>query len=160
LIEGEIIEMSPVYSPHVTGVTLTAEVLRAAFGKGWVIREEKPLSLGLDSDPEPDLAVVSGKPRDYKDAHPTTAALVIEVAESTLGYDRKQKASLYAKAGIPDYWIINLVHRQVEIYRRPLTDATAPYGFSYGGLSIFKEGDVVAPLAKPKAKIAVVDLLP
>jgi Uma2 family endonuclease len=160
LIEGEIIEMSPVYSPHVTGVMLTDEVLRAAFGKGWVIREEKPLSLGADSDPEPDLAVVPGKLRDYKDAHPTTAALVIEVSESTLGYDRNQKASLYAKAGIADYWVVNLVHRQVEVYRRPIADAAAPYGFSYGELSIFKEGDTVAPLAKPKVKIAVADLLP
>jgi Uma2 family endonuclease len=160
LIEGEIIEMSPIHSPHATAVTLLNEVLREVFSKGWVIREEKPLSLGTNSDPQPDLAVVAGKVRDYAQAHPDTAALVIEVAESTLSYDRKRKASLYAKAGIQDYWIINLVNQQVEVHRRPIADKDAPSGFSYGELSIFKDGDKVAPLAKPKAKIAVADLLP
>ena len=160
LIEGEIIEMSPVHSPHVTAVMIANETLRMAFGKGWIVREEKPLSLGTNSDPQPDLAIVVGKLRDYAKAHPRTAALVIEVAESTLAYDRKQKASLYAKAGIQDYWIINLVHCQVEVYRRPMVDEVAPYGFSYGELSIFKTGDKVVPLAKPKIKITVADLLP
>ena len=160
LIEGEIIEMSPIHSPHVTSVTVLDDVLRAVFGKGWVLRVQAPLSLGINSDPQPDFAIVTGKARDYKDAHPTTAALVIEVSETTLGYDRKQKASLYAKAGIQDFWIINLRHRQVEVYRRPIADETAVYGFNYGELSIYKDGDKVAPLVKPKAKMAVTDLLP
>lgn len=160
LIEGEVIEMSPVYAPHATSVTATAEVLRAVFGKGWVIREEKPLGLGINSDPEPDVAVVAGKLGDFKDAHPTTAALVIEVADSSLSYDRTQKASLYAKAGITDYWIVNLQERQIEVHRRPIVDANARFGFGYADKMIFKEGDSVKPLAKPKASIAVADLLP
>jgi Uma2 family endonuclease len=160
LIEGEVIEMSPIYSPHATSVTLAGEVLREIFGKGWVVREEKPLSLGVNSDPEPDIALVAGKARDFKDAHPTTAALVIEVADSSLSYDRSRKVSLYAKAGIPDYWILNLQDRQIEVHRRSIADATAEFGFSYGDKMIFKEGDSVRPLAKPKVSIAVADLLP
>lgn len=160
LIEGEVIEMSPVYAPHATSVTGTAEVLRAVFGKGWLVREEKPLSLGINSDPEPDVVVVAGKLGDFKDAHPTTAALVIEVADSSLSYDRTHKASLYAKSGITDYWIVNLQERQIEVHRRPIVDANARFGFSYADKMIFKEGDSVKPLAKPKASIAVADLLP
>ncbi|HMV50438.1 MAG TPA: Uma2 family endonuclease [Blastocatellia bacterium] len=160
LIEGEVLEMSPVYSPHVTSVVVTADIFRLAFGKGWVIREEKPISLGASSDPEPDIAVVAGKARDYKDAHPTTAALVVEVSDSSLAYDRNEKAGLYAKSGIKDYWIINLPDRQVEVYRRPIADNAAEFGFSYANKMIFKEGKSVAPLAKPKTKIAVAELLP
>jgi Uma2 family endonuclease len=160
LIEGEVIEMSPVYAPHVTSVMAIAEVLRAIFGKGWLVREEKPLSLGINSDPEPDVVVVAGKLGDFKDAHPTTAALVIEVADSSLSYDRTYKASLYAKAGIADYWIVNLQERQIEVHRRPIIDANARFGFSYADKMIFKEGDSVKPLAKPKVSIAVAELLP
>ncbi|MCI0525786.1 MAG: Uma2 family endonuclease [Acidobacteria bacterium] len=160
LIEGEVIEMSPVYAPHVTSVMATTEILREVFGKGWLIREEKPLGLGINSDPEPDVVVVAGKRSDFKAAHPTTAALIIEVADSSLSYDRTYKASLYAKAGIADYWIVNLQERQIEVYRRPMVDANARFGFSYADKMIFKEGDSVKPLAKPKAAIAVADLLP
>lgn len=160
LIEGEVIEMSPVYSSHATSVTLTGEILREIFGKGWVVREEKLLSLGANSDPEPDIALVAGKIRDFEKAHPSTAALVIEVSDSSLSYDRTRKASLYAKAGIPDYWVLNLFDRQLEVHRRPIADSSAEFGFSYGDKMIFKEGDSVRPLAKPKASIAVADLLP
>jgi Uma2 family endonuclease len=160
LIEGEVIEMSPIYSPHATAVTLIDEVIRELFGKGWVVRVQNPLSLGINSDPEPDVAIVAGKARDFKDAHPATAALVIEVADSSLNYDRKHKGSLYAKAGLADYWIVNLVNKQVEVYRRPIPDAEAEFGFSYADKFIFKPGDKVKPLAKPKAVIAINDLMP
>ena len=160
LIEGEIIDMATMLSPHATSVTLTVEAVREAVGQGWVVRNQMPLRLSDISEPEPDVVVVAGKIRDFKDAHPTTAALVIEVSESTLSYDSKQKASMYAKAGMQDYWIINLVHRQVEIYRRPILDAPAAYGLSYGERGLYQEGDWAAPLALPNAQIAVADLLP
>jgi len=160
LIEGEVIEIGPIYGPHATSVTLAGDVLRAIFGKGWVVREEKPLSLGDDSDPEPDIALVEGKARDFKDAHPTTAALVIEVADSSLLYDRSRKARLYAKSGILDYWILNLQDRQIEVHRRPIADAASEFGFSYGDKMIFKEDDSVTPIARPDVSIAVADLLP
>ena len=160
LIEGEVIQMSPIYSPHATSVTLADDVVRDVFGKGWVVRVQLPLSLGTNSDPQPDVAVIAGKVRDFKDAHPSTAALVIEVAVSSLDYDRKQKASLYAKAGIKDYWIINVEGEQLEVHRRPIADTKGEYGFIYAQTLIFKKGDVVKPLAKSKVVIAVADLLP
>lgn len=160
LIEGEVFDMSPIYGPHMTGVTLAMDALREAFGKGWVIRVQGPLSLGTNSDPEPDVAIVAGKARDFKDSHPTTAALVLEVADSSLTYDRNTKASLYAKSEIADYWIVNLNKRQVEVHRRPMIDSSAKYGFAYADKMIFTESDFVSPLAKPKVKIAVADLLP
>jgi Uma2 family endonuclease len=160
LIEGEVIQMSPIYSPHMTSVTLADDVMREVFGKGWVVRVQGPLSLGTDSDPQPDVAVVAGKVRDFKDAHPSTAALVIEVAVSSLHYDRNTKASVYAKAGIKDYWIINVEGEQLEVYRRPIADAKGEYGFIYAQTLIFKKGEFVKPLAKPKALVAVADLLP
>ena len=148
LIEGEVFKMSPIYSPHMTGVTLADDVLREVFGKGWVIRVQGPLSLGTNSDPEPDIAIVAGKARDFKDAHPTTAALIIEIADSSLAYDRNTKASLYAKSGIADYWIVNLRKRQVEVHRRPMADAAAKSGFTYADKMIFTEDQSISPLAK------------
>ncbi|MGH9832619.1 MAG: Uma2 family endonuclease, partial [Blastocatellia bacterium] len=86
--------------------------------------------------------------------------LVVEIADGSLDFDRGEKASLYAKAGIADYWIVNLQDRQVEVYRRPMVDANARFGFNYADKMIFKEDDPVKPLAKPKASIVVADLLP
>lgn len=160
LIEGEVFEMFTLYSPHATSVTLAYELMREVFGKGWVVRIQLPITISDISEPEPDVAVVAGKARDYKDAHPSTAALVIEIADSSLSHDRDYKTSLYAKAGIADYWIVNLQDRQVEVYRRPMVDANAQFGFGYADKMIFKEGDSVKPLAKPKTSIAVADLLP
>jgi Uma2 family endonuclease len=160
LIEGKIIEMSPIHSPHATAVTLCDEIIRETFGRGWVVRVHNPLSLGGDSDPQSDVAVVAGKTRDFKETHPTTAALLIEVADSSLIYDSESKASLYAKSGIADYWIVNLQDRQVEVYRRPIADENAEFGFIFADKMIFRESDSVKPLAKPKASIKVADLLP
>lgn len=160
LIEGKVIEMSPMYSPHATSVTLADEVMREAFGKGWVIRIQLPLTISDISEPEPDLVVVRGNTRDFTNAHPTSADLVVEIAESSLEIDRKYKASLYAKAGIADYWIVNVVNGQLEVCRRPIVDDEAEYGFNYGDKMIFKAGDSISPLAKPEAKIAVAELLP
>ncbi len=108
----------------------------------------------------PDVTVVSGTPRDYKDAHPTTASLIVEVADTTLMYDRSQKASLYAKAGIEDYWIVNLVHQQLEIYRNPSPMLEQPFGHGYKNVALYMATDSVAPLAAQQAVVSVVDLLP
>jgi Uma2 family endonuclease len=160
LIEGRIVEMSPMGSYHRTSVILTGDVLRQVFGQGYFVSTQCPLDLGEKSEPEPDVAVIAGDVRDYKDAHPTTAVLVVEVAEASLTYDRTEKASLYAKAGIQDYWILNLIDRQLETRRTPIVDPTQPFGFGYASATILKEADFAAPLAMPQAKIAVADLLP
>jgi Uma2 family endonuclease len=160
LIEGQVIEMSPIGSRHRTAVVLVAEALRQIFMAGYFIQVQGPLDLGQTSEPEPDVAVISGKPRDYKDAHPTTAVLVVEVADTSLTYDRTIKASLYAKAGIPDYWLLNLNDRRLEIRRNPVPDQSQALGFGYADIMILAETDSVEPLRAPGAAIAVADLLP
>jgi Uma2 family endonuclease len=155
LIEGEIYVMSPQLGPHATGCSLVEEALRDAFGSGWVVRAQKPLSLGQVSEPEPDVAVVRGAIRDFAREHPTTAVLVVEVADTTLRFDRGDKAELYARAGILDYWIVNLSVRRLEIRRDP-----DPATGEYRQLSTHGEDATVSPLAAPQASIAVRNLLP
>jgi Uma2 family endonuclease len=159
LIEGEIVEMPVPKPPHVMALGLTEDVLRTAFGRGFWVRTQAPLNLGEASEPEPDLAVVPGGPWDYPE-HPTTALLVVEISETTPPIDRGRKASLYARAGLADYWIINLVDRQLEVCRTPGPDASQPHGFGYQGVTILDATESVAPLAAPGARIAVADLLP
>jgi len=82
------------------------------------------------------------------------------VSDATLDFDRTRKGSLYAATGISDYWIVNLVQRQLEVYRDPVADSTEPFGFRYGSHTILHPGGVVTPLAAPQARIRVADLLP
>lgn len=160
LIDGAILERSVPNSPHVVGMCLGLEALRSAFGHGFLVRPQSPLTLGSASEPEPDLAVVQGGIRDYITGHPTTALLVVEVSDSSLAYDRKEKASLYAQASIADYWIVNVVNGQLEVYRGPAPDASQAFGFGYSSQTILHRGDVIAPLAAPTATVAVADMLP
>ena len=118
------------------------------------------MALDDDSEPEPDIAVVAGGPRDYLDAHPARPALVVEVAYTSVAFDREHKSSLYARAGVADYWIVNLVERVLEVRRRPVPSTTAPYGWTYEALEMFGPDDAVAPLAAPSSPVAVADLLP
>ncbi len=104
LLDGEIIDMPPQKSRHATAVTLVAEALRTIFGPGATVRVQLPFCLDDRSEPEPDVAVVPGNPRDYRDAHPSRALLVCEVSDTTLAYDRGRKLAAYARAGIPEYW--------------------------------------------------------
>lgn len=158
LVEGEIIRMTPQGSPHATAVSLCGEALRAAFGTNYHIRVQMPLALTDDSEPEPDVAVVTGNPREYRDAHPTTALLIVEVADATLPYDRERKANLYARAGIADYWIVNLLDRCLEVYRRPTQAGTA--NARYADRAVLPAEKSIAPLATPDKSIAIADLLP
>jgi Uma2 family endonuclease len=160
LIDGEIIEVSPQNSGHTTAVRLTEDALRAAFGAGFEVRTQMPLALDPHSEPEPDVAVVPGSPRAYRHAHPATALLVVEVADSTLAYDREQKSSLYARAGITDYWLLNLVDRRLEVYRDAVPMAQARYGWGYQTIQQYTSEGAVVPLAAPHVLIAIVDLLP
>jgi len=158
LIKGEIVVMSPMKSAHATAISLANEVLSEVFGKNFVVRTQLPMSLGKTNEPEPDVSVVEGKVRDFSQAHPKTAALVVEISETTLNYDRTTKASLYAENKIPDYWILNLKNRCLEIYRQPIRDKKL--GFVYSEIRILTENDTATPLARPDAKVKVADLLP
>jgi Uma2 family endonuclease len=160
LIEGEIIEMPPIGNPHCICTDRVAESLRTVFHPGCWVRMQMPLNLNPYSEPLPDVAVVAGARDQYTD-HPTTALLVVEVSDTTLSYDRRRKASLYARTAIADYWIVNLVDRQLEVHRDPAADSTQAYGFGYANpLLILGPADLVTPLAAPHARIPVTNLLP
>jgi Uma2 family endonuclease len=158
-IDGEILQMSPIHNPHVTACSLLTQLLYGAFGPGAYIRVQAPLAFH-NSEPQPDIAVIAGSPRDYT-YHPATALLVVEIADSSLRFDRKIKNSLYASARIPEYWILNLRENQLEVHRSPKRDRTERFGFRYTQIEIFKRKDSVVPLAAPKsAPIRIADMLP
>jgi len=160
LVAGRLIVAEPKASPHATAVALTAEALRAAFGAGWLVRVQDPIALDDESEPEPDLAVVAGRPRDYTSRHPARPVLVVEVADLSLAMDRDHKGSLYARARLREYWIVNLLDRTLEVYRRPAADPAAPYGWRFRRSQSLGTGGVVSPLGRPSSRIAVADLLP
>lgn len=159
LINGVIVEEGPMNPPHAIAATKTEDLIREAFGKGWHVRVAKPLVLGQTTDPEPDAAVLPGKPGDYT-THPTTATLVIEVADTSLRYDTTVKMSLYASAGIADYWVLDVNARQLLVFRDPQPDATQSHGFGYSTQITLGPTDSVTPLAVPNAAVKVADLLP
>jgi Uma2 family endonuclease len=159
LIEGEIVQMPAMKNLHAIGISLTERELSMAFGPNFWVRPQMPLILGPRSEPEPDVSVVPGQPRDYTD-HPTTALTLVEVSDATLAYDRGKKGRICARAQIPDYWILNLLKRQLEVYRDPQPDPLRPGQFFYAQRTILGPGEFVTPLAAPGARIAVSDLLP
>ncbi len=158
LIEGEIIQLSPQGSRHATAVILVENALRSIFSNNYVIRVQLPLAISSASEPEPDLAVVTGTPRDYRDEHPTTAELVVEISDTTLAYDRTSKTELYAQAGIQEYWILNLVDRQLEVHRQPTTGKTSTQSFETHETKTPLE--TISPLQAPQQPIVIADLLP
>jgi Uma2 family endonuclease len=160
LIDGLLLVAEPQSPSHFTAVRLVALALARAFGAGWEVRSEGPIALDDDSEPEPDVAVVRGEPRDYAEAHPADPVLVVEVALSSLAFDREHKASLYARADRPEYWIVNLVDRVLEVHREPVVAPSAPYGRDYGRVEVLGPGGHVRPLAAPAVRVAVDDLLP
>ena len=160
LLAGHLVVLELQGSLHATAVGLAEDSLRACFGPGWVVRVQMPIALDDESEPEPDVAVVPGTWRDYELAHPARPVLLVEVAETSLDVDRGPKAGLYARAGVHDCWIVNLVDRVLEVRREPAPSPTAPSGWSYGTVSILEPGASVTTLARPGAPIEVAALLP
>lgn len=162
LIDGEVYaQVSPQNSPHAWSIVLTASALRGVLGEGFITREEKPIIISDDTEPEPDLAVVKGSPRDYTD-HPTSddVVLLVEVSDTTYGSDTRFKASLYASEGVPDYWVLNLKKRELEVCREPAPDPKARFGWSYQEVKTYAEGQSASPLAAPGREVKVEELLP
>jgi Uma2 family endonuclease len=159
LIDGLMVVKEPQHTPHATAVGLVAEALRLAFGAGWFVRVQLPVALDARSEPEPDVCVVSGSPRDYLAVHPSRPALIVEVAQSSLRIARGRKAAAYARAAIEDYWIVNLIEGVLELHRDPgRLDRTRRWG--YRSIQTFRAGEIVIPLAARSARVAVADLLP
>ena len=118
LLRGALVTVSPQKSPHAHAVQRLDRALSRALGDRAGLRCQLPLAISDDSEPEPDIAVVVEA--SYREAHPTWAHLIIEVAESSLRKDREVKRDLYAEAGVPEYWIVNVADRVVEVYRVPV----------------------------------------
>jgi len=148
LIDGEIVEMSPIGDPHAAIVDNLAHLLISRLGTRALVRVQGPVRVPPRSMPQPDLAVL--RPRSYKREGATTTdvPLVIEVSDTSLQYDRTVKLRLYAHAGIPEYWIADVNTDAVEVYR-------LPSGESYANRQVFSHGESVAPLAFRDASIAV-----
>ena len=160
LIGGRIIQMAAQRDVHTAGVSLARDAVAAAFGIGCWARVQAPLHMGRWSGPEPDVSVVPGSARDYLGTgHPKSALLVVEVSDTTLRFDRRVKQGLYAKYDIRDYWIVNLIDRQVEVYRDPVPDANHPFGHRYSDVKTFSRGQSITPLGTAAA-VKVDDLLP
>jgi Uma2 family endonuclease len=160
LIGGQLIVAEPKGSPHATAVGMANDALHAVLPPGWIVRVQDPLALDDESAPEPDIALVRGSRADYRHAHPARPALAIEVAQSSLGFDRQEKGSLYARAGVQDYWIVNLVDGVLEVYRDAAPDASAPYGWRYRSIQTLSPSALVTPLVLPSSSIPVAALLP
>jgi Uma2 family endonuclease len=153
LIDGEIFHMPVQSSFHATAVRASEEALRSIYQRGYDVRVQMPLAIDEYSLPEPDIAVVRGSWRDYRENHPATALLVVEVADSSLQHDKNRKRPRYAQAGVAEYWILNLTEYCLEVYRDPA-------GGDYQSYLRLGAEDAVSPLSHPHLAIPVADLLP
>src|SRR5207245_2370496 len=125
LLDGLLLVKEPQHSRYRTSVLLVARAVERAFGEGWFVQTQSPISLDDRSEPEPDVCVVRGSPRDYVDAHPRRPALIVEVAQLGLRLARGRKATAYARARVADYWIVNLIDRVLEVHRQPVRPGPA-----------------------------------
>ncbi len=153
MIEGEIIEFSSMKSQHDVAIGLFTSVHREMLSENDDVQGQLPIDFSEISEPEPDIAVVKGNPRDYLESHPNTAELIVEISASTLNYDRNVKGKLYARNNIQDYWSVDLRKRCVEVYRSPKAD-------KYEDVTVYTELDELSTLIKPENKLKVADLLP
>jgi len=160
LLGGVLVCREPQGSAHATAIRMAEEALRRAFAGNWDVRVQLPVALDEESQPEPDVSVVPGSFRDYRHGHPARVALIVEVAESSLATDRDEKGSLYARAGLADYWIVNLADHVLEVHRKPAVDVRAPHGWRYASVTIVQAGEVVTALAAPETSIPASDLIP
>jgi Uma2 family endonuclease len=154
LIEGEIIEMSPINPAHASHVARLMRLFAKRLDERAFLSPQNPLDLGDLSQPEPDVLVLKPREDDYERSHPAPAdvLLLVEVSDSTIDYDRNVKALLYARVGVREMWIVNLPERQLEIYRHPTRKG-------YNDHHTFKRGEAVALLAFPEATFQVSEIL-
>jgi Uma2 family endonuclease len=154
LVDGQIVEMPPIGPGHATSVTAVANRLAALVGDRALVRTQQPVRLGDLSEPLPDVALVRPPNDRYADAHPVPddVLLLIEVAETTAPYDHQVKIPLYARAGVPECWLVDLRRNVVEVHRSPGRDR-------YAERRELRPGDRVAPAALPEAALDVAQIL-
>ena len=158
-IGGEIIIMPPISEAHAQSVDKVTTRVTVSLHERFVIRCQNPFNAGENGRPEPDIAVV--RPESLSaDQPPSEAILLVEISKATLNYDQTTKLGLYASLGIADYWIVNLVENQVEVYRQPIERAGAEFGHDYAHRQIYQRGQSIALLEVPAVSIAVDAMLP
>jgi Uma2 family endonuclease len=160
LLEGVLVQKMPKNPAHVTAKRMLRKALERIIPAGWIVDTEDPLTTE-DSEPEPDVSVFRGTDQDYADHHPgpDDMALIAEVADSSLRTDRGQKKRLYARSRVPEYWIVNLADRQIEVYTQPTGPVKEP---DYGQRQDYKPGDTVPVVidGREVGRLPVADLLP
>lgn len=149
LINGEIVEMAPEGEPHAYYSSEAGDYLTRVLGDRAMIRPAKPITLPNASEPEPDIAIVQRLGREYLQHHPYPENIfwVIEYSQTSLEKDQTVKYRIYAEAGIPEYWLVNLARRELVVFRQP-------QGSEYATKMTLKTGEI-APLAFPDIAIAV-----
>jgi len=155
LIEGNIIKISAKGTVHASATRRTATLLHNLLGNQAAVYNKSPIALDDDSEPEPDIAVVRIDPFDYATHHPTPSEvyLIIEVADSSLTFDREIKAKIYARSGIADYWVLNVGDRQLHVFREPTENG-------YQSEVILAETASLSPIEFPAFNIAIQAMLP
>lgn len=150
LLDGQIVEMAPQDPPHASRIDDGGDYLKALFATRAKVRVQLPITLAPGSEPEPDFAVVRIDENRYRDHHPQPqdVLLLIEVADSTLKWDRTHKAQIYAKADIGEYWIVDIKKRQVVVLQDPQNG-------SYKSEQTFTENDQIAPLLLPNITLSL-----
>jgi Uma2 family endonuclease len=160
LLDGLLVVKEPQSSVHASAFLAAHAALTKAFGPGYSVRPGLPIALDDYSEPEPDLAVVKGGPWTYRRSHPAKPLLALEISLTSRSKDRLLKGGLYSRAGIPDYWIVNLVDEVLEVYRQPVRAPDLRFGWKYASIRLLRRGAHVSPLAAPRRRIRVADLLP
>jgi Uma2 family endonuclease len=150
LVDGLLVSMTPQGVPHARVIQRLNRALIDALGPEYAVRPQLPLTLGVSSEPEPDLAVVEREEAEAIDHHPRTALLVIEVGGDSLRYDRTVKAALYAGAAIPEYWIVDVEKRCVEVHREPEAPARR-----YRTVLTLGSGDTATCESVPRLSVAL-----
>jgi Uma2 family endonuclease len=162
LIHGEIVEMSPIHRPHAIATGLVSDAMKIAFAAGHFVETQQPFAVpGVNpgSEPQPDVAVIPGVRRDYPN-HPDRAAILVEVADTTLRYDTITKAELYAAAGVTDYWVLDIKGRLLHVFREPVPQPAGLGSNAFKKRVTLSATDSISPLAAPNASIRVADRLP
>lgn len=153
LLEGELIQMSPEGEPHANRISESVRYLIRRLGDKAAVRDGHPVTLSPTSEPEPDIAIVEDLGREYDTHHPypNNIFLIIEFAYSSLEQDLGQKRLIYAKAGIQEYWVVNLKASQVHLYRQPTEE-------DYQSSEIMNSGNI-SPIAFPDISVDISSLL-
>lgn len=154
LIDGEIIEMAPVGERHNSGVLRVSDIFYERVGASVLISSQGPIRLGKKSEPQPDVMLLRRRPDYYRSSlpQPSDVFLIVEVADTSLEYDRQTKARHYARSGVPELWIVDLTHDVILVFRDPSSKG-------YQTVQVTRRGEAISPLAFPDISILVADLL-